>query len=270
MLLLILALAFVGGAVIGSFLNMLIWRLPREESIVYPPSHCPKCNARLRFFDLLPILSYILLRGKCRYCGERIAPRYLIVELLASSLSLLLAWRFLIADFQPFYLVLYLPFTYALIAIFFIDLEHYIIPDELSLFTIGWGILFDLLRLFGGKGKLLWGFLLPAVLSALSFFLLVILIDMAGRFLFKKESMGGGDAKLAAGIGACLGWQGAIVAFFLAVVLGCFIGVGLILSRRREWGTYIPFGPFLVVGSISAIFFAQPLIDLYLSYAGFK
>jgi len=106
---LVLAGAFIFGAVVGSFLNMLIWRLPREESIVFPPSHCPKCNAQLRPLDLIPILSYLMLKGRCRYCGERIEPRYLIVELASSTLSLLLVYRFMIYDYEPYFLLLYLP-----------------------------------------------------------------------------------------------------------------------------------------------------------------
>ncbi|MGB9876857.1 MAG: prepilin peptidase [bacterium] len=267
---LILVGAFIFGAVVGSFLNMLIWRLPRGESIVFPPSHCPKCNAQLRPLDLIPILSYLMLKGRCRYCGEKIEPRYLIVELASSILSLLLAYKFLIYDYQPYLLLLYLPFTYALIAIFVIDLQHYIIPDELSFFTIGWGILVNGIMILRREEKLMWGFLPPAIFSALAMGTLVILIDLVGRKLFKKESMGGGDVMLAGGMGACLGWKGALVAFFLAVLVGALWGVGLILGRRREWGTYIPFGPFLVIGSIGGIFFASRLIDLYLTLAGFR
>jgi leader peptidase (prepilin peptidase)/N-methyltransferase len=267
---LVLAGAFVFGAVVGSFLNMLIWRLPREESIVFPPSHCPKCNAQLRPLDLIPILSYLMLKGRCRYCGERIEPRYLIVELAASTLSLLLVYRFLIYDYQPYLLLLYLPFTYALIAIFFIDLQHYIIPDQLSFFTIGWGILMNGIMIWQKEDELMWGFLPPAIFSALAMALLVMLIDLIGRKIFKKESMGGGDVMLAGGMGACLGWKNALVAFFLAVFVGAIWGIGLIVGKKKEWGTYIPFGPFLVIGSIGAIFFASQLIDLYLTLAGFK
>jgi len=267
---LLLAVAFVGGAIVGSFLNMLIWRLPRNESIVFPPSHCPKCNAQLRILDLIPILSYILLKGRCRYCGDRIEPRYLIVELASSTLALLLTYRFLIYDYDPLLLLLFLPFTFALIAIFFIDLQHYIIPDELSIFTIGWGILVDGIRIWKGEQKLIAGFIPPSILSALAMAILIIVIDLLGRKIFKKESMGGGDVMLAGGMGACLGWQNALVAFFLAVLIGALWGLALIKEGKREWGTYIPFGPFLVVGSIGAIFFAPQLIDLYLKFAGFR
>lgn len=266
----LLAVAFIFGAIVGSFLNMLIWRLPREESIIFPPSHCPKCNARLHTIDLIPIFSYLLLRGRCRYCGEKIEPRYLIVELSASILSLLLTYRFLIYEQEPLSLLLYLPFVYALIAILFIDLQHYIIPDELSFFTIGWGIAIDILKIVKGEEDLLFGFLPPAILSAIVMGVLIILIDFLGRKMFKKESMGGGDVKLSAGMGACLGWQNALLAFFLAVLVGALWGIYLIARRKKEWGTYLPFGPFLVVGSIIAIFFAPQIIDFYLTFAGFK
>lgn len=266
----LLVVAFIGGAVVGSFLNMLIWRLPRGESIIFPPSHCPKCNARLHALDLIPILSYIMLRGRCRYCGERIEPRYLIVELASSILASLLLYRFLIYDYEPLLFILYLPFTFALVAVFFIDLQHFIIPDELSLFTIGWGILLDGIRIWQGEQKLILSFVPPAILSAVAMSILVILIDLVGRKLFKKESMGGGDVMLAGGMGACLGWQNALVAFFMAVFIGALWGLVLIASHKREWGTYIPFGPFLVIGSIGAIFFAPQIVDLYLTFAGFK
>jgi len=266
----LLAVAFVGGAVVGSFLNMLVWRLPRGESIVFPPSHCPKCNARLHTLDLIPILSYIMLRGRCRYCGEKIEPRYLFVELASSTLTLLLFYRFLIYDYEPLLLLLYLPFTFALIAIFVTDLQHYIIPDELSLFTIGWGILLDGIMIWQGEKELIAGFLPQSIISALAMGLLIILIDLIGRKIFKQESMGGGDVMLAAGMGACLGWQNALVAFFIAVLIGAIWGVALIARGKREWKTYIPFGPFLVVGSIGAIFFAPMLIEFYLTIAGFR
>ncbi len=262
--------AFIGGAVVGSFLNMLIWRLPRDESILFPPSHCPKCNARLHTLDLIPILSYIFLRGRCRYCGEKIEPRYLIVELASSLLALLIVYKFLIYDYEPLLVLLYLPFTFALIAVFFIDLQHYIIPDELSLFTIGWGVAVDGIRIWRGEQPLIAGFIPPAILSALAMGVLIILINLLGRKMFKKESMGGGDVMLGGGMGACLGWQNALVAFFLAVLIGALWGVILIVKRKKKWGTYIAFGPFLVIGSIGAIFFAPQLIDLYLTFAGFK
>lgn len=267
---LLLAGAFVGGAVVGSFLNMLIWRLPREESIIFPPSHCPKCNAQLHTLDLIPILSYLILRGRCRYCRERIEPRYLIVELTSSSLALLLTYKFLLYDYEPMLLLLYLPFTFALIAIFFIDLQHYIIPDQLSFFTIGWGIVLDGIRIWQGEQKLIRGFIPPSILSALAMGVLVVLINLIGKKIFKKESMGGGDVLLAGGMGACLGWENALVAFFLAVFIGAVWGVALIAGGKKEWGAYIPFGPFLVIGSIGAIFFAPQLIDLYLRFAGFR
>jgi leader peptidase (prepilin peptidase) / N-methyltransferase len=242
---------FLIGLVIGSFSNVCIYRIPRNESIIRPGSHCPKCSKPIPFYDNIPIISYLILKGKCRYCGQPIPLQYPIVE-LATGLFYLALYLFyglqLIA-------IVYMLLCTLLIIISFIDLKERIIPDVLSLPFIAIGFILSfflkslspvdsLLGILVGGGSLL-------------------IIAIAGTYLFKKEAMGGGDIKLAAMIGAFLGWQLTLLSLFLGFFLGSIIGV-IVLIINKGKTDIVPFGPFIALGAMLSIFWGQAIIHWYL------
>lgn len=225
------------GAAVGSFLNVLIYRLPRNLSIVFPPSHCPACGHRLGVRDLIPLLSYLLQRGKCRYCGAPIPVRYFVVELWNAALWAWLWYEWLILVEAPGRFVLYAAAGSVLIAIFFIDLEHYLIPDELNVALLVVGLLHGWL-LMGVPTDWSWASLgVPslrhAALGALAGAGLFSLIAILGRIGLRRDAMGHGDIKLVRGMGALLLVPGVFVAVVLAVVLGAVVGGLWALMRRR-------------------------------------
>ena len=247
--------AFCFGAVIGSFLNVCIRRLPAGESIVYPPSHCPGCGTRIRGRDNIPLLSYLLLRGRCRSCGSRISLRYPTVEGLTAIVLVLLLYRLGLSGSFAVAAV----FLAALIVITFIDLDHQIIPDVITLPGIAVGLLLSV----AGMG--------PPVLDSVAGALLgggLLYGVAAGYYAWTgREGMGGGDVKLLAMIGAFLGWRSVLVTLVLGSFTGALVGVGLILGRGADVRVPIPFGPFLALGATCAIFFGDQLIHWYLHLA---
>jgi len=247
--------SFVLGAVIGSFLNVCIWRIPEGKSIVTPASHCPKCGNPVRFYDNIPLVSWIVLRGRCRDCGESISPRYPLVELLTALLSLVMAWLYG-PGLQ--YLAAFL-FTAALVAITFIDLDHQIIPDVISL--PGIPVLFLLAWLV--MGVPFWESLL-GILAGGGF---LYLIAVGYELLTKREGMGGGDIKLLAMIGAFLGWKSLFFVVFMSSILGAAVGVVLIAIQGRDMKYAVPFGPFLSIAALLYPFVGWPLTHLVLFHA---
>jgi len=242
---------FIIGLVIGSFSNVCIYRLPRNESLVRPGSHCPQCSKPIPFYDNIPIISYLLLKGKCRYCGQSIPPQYPIVELATGLFYLAL---YLFYGLQPIAIV-YMLLCTLLIIISFIDLRERIIPDVLSVpfIIIGFAFSFflrninpldSLLGILAGGGSLL-------------------LIAIVGSKLFKKEAMGGGDIKLAAMLGAFLGWQLTLLSLFLGFFLGSVIGV-LIMVTSKNKNDVIPFGPFIALGAMISMFWGRTIIHWYM------
>lgn len=244
--------ALVFGAAIGSFLNVCIWRIPEEKSIVFPSSRCPKCGAPIRPWDNIPILSWFLLRGRCRDCGGAISPRYPLVELLTGLLSLALCRLY--GPGLP-YLAAFL-FASALVVISFIDLDHQIIPDVISLPGIP---VFFLLAVFV-MGVGFWDSLL-GVLAGGGF---LYLIAVGYELLTKREGMGGGDIKLLAMIGAFLGWQSLFFVVFMSSILGALVGVVLIATRGKDMKYAVPFGPFLSVAAAMYPFVGVQLTHLVL------
>ena len=247
--------AFVFGAVIGSFLNVCICRLPAGESIVHPRSRCPGCKTPIRSADNIPIISYLLLRGRCRSCGRAISPRYPLVELLMGALLVVLAYRY---DVSPA-LAVSGAFVAALIVVSFIDLDHQIIPDVISLPGIGVGLLISLL----GYGPPL----VDSVLGVLCGGGILYAVAFGYEALTGREGMGGGDIKLLAMIGAFLGWRGVLVTLILGSFGGAVVGVTLMIARGADTRLPIPFGPFLALGAVCALFFGNELITWYLQLA---
>ena len=247
-------IVFLFGLAVGSFLNVVIYRLPRGKSLIRPGSTCPSCGKPIRFYDNIPVISFLVLRRRCRHCGEKISWRYPLVELLTAILFTLVAskYGFSLQSFG------YILLTAMLIAITFIDLEHFIIPDYI---TIPGAILGLILAVFSGHIAIL-----NAVIGLLVGGVSLLLIGVIGDKLFKKESMGGGDIKLSALLGAYLGWQQVIFVLVCASFFGAVIGLaGILISKRVKETRLIPFGPFLALGALVSIFFGQYLIDLYVN-----
>lgn len=257
----LLAAAFILGAVIGSFLNVCIVRIPKGQSIATPPSHCPNCQARIRSYDNLPLISYLWLRGHCRSCRATISPRYFFVELLTAVLTTLLFLRFGLTT--AFFI--YLLFGAALIVISFIDLELQIIPDVISLPGIVVGLVASLLHYPWPREHLV---LPPSPLDSLLGVLVGGGILFLVAWLYERatgvEGMGGGDIKLLAMIGAFLGWPGVPLSLFFASLAGSVIGLAMMAITRSGLKLKIPFGPFLCLGALIYLFFGDVLLNSYL------
>ncbi len=257
LLLLFAIFAFIFGAVVGSFLNVCICRMPKDESVVSPPSHCPVCNYQIRWYDNIPIVSYLFLRGKCRGCHTGISIQYPLVELINGLLTLALFLRF---GPTLAFAVLSL-FCSALVVITFIDLEHQIIPDEISLsgivvgficsfFITGHGWINSLLGILLGGG-FLW------------------LVAYGYQLATGRDGMGGGDIKLLAMMGAFLGWKAVLFIIFASSLLGSVIGVSIMLLQKKDSKFAIPFGPYLALGAVLYIFYGRQVILWYLRLSHF-
>ena len=248
-----LVLVVLIGLVLGSFSNVCIYRIPQKKSILFPSSFCPKCGKKIRFYDNIPLLSYIILKGRCRNCKAKISLQYPLVEFITSALLVLAYLRFgLTWDFAArSILILFMILTFS------IDLKHRIIPDVLT-FP---GIILGFLLSFLVRSPSVWNSLLGILVGGGMFYLSAIL----GELLFKKESMGGGDIKLAMMLGAFLGWQNIILVLLLSALLGSLIGgVALFISKDVKETRTIPFGPFLALGAIIAMFAGDAIISAYL------
>lgn len=232
------------GLVVGSFLNVCIYRIPRKESLAWPASHCPTCSHALGVLDLIPVLSFIFLRRRCRYCGAPISWRYPLVESLTAILWSLAWLKF---GFSQGFISAII-FVSLGIIIAFIDMDQKIIPNVISLPGIIIGLLLALLI---GQPSILDALIGAAGGGALLF--LVVLLSRGG--------MGGGDAKLLAMIGAFFGWQGAVTALMLGSVAGAVIGILLILFKVIKRRDPVPFGPFLVLGAGIYLFFSEIIVD---------
>jgi leader peptidase (prepilin peptidase)/N-methyltransferase len=253
---------FVLGALIGSFLNVCIYRIPRGLSIIRPSSRCPACGTPIKVYDNIPILSYMLLLGKCRACGAKLSVRYPLVEFLNASLYVFLFDRF--GPGSPWVLVAYALFVSSLIVIFFIDLDHQIIPDGITLPGIFLAVVLGSTMLPDPFSR---GELLGFKTSIIGFFAgggSFYLIAVAGKAVLKKDAMGGGDIKMMAMVGGLLGWKGVLLTTFFGSLFGSIIGVTLIVLRGKEWGSRIPFGPYLVTGAFVSLFWGQDIFMWYL------
>ncbi len=281
---------FIFGLIIGSFLNVVIHRLGSEEKIVNDRSKCVHCGHVLAWNDLIPVLSYIMLGGKCRYCKEKISGKYLVVEITTGILFALVSYRYML--FITNYSVLYIFFAYftisALIIIFFYDLKTYIIPDEVLYPAIIVAIVFNLFTdsslyyiltqgfksfNFFSQGGDVWtglanvfdfisynskfiNHLFAAVISFSFFFSIV--------FFTGGKGMGGGDVKLGFLMGMILGWPMVFLAIFLSFIIGSIAGLILVLKKKKDMKSMIPFGPFLVTGALISLFWGEGILKWYL------
>ncbi len=244
-------LLFGVGLVIGSFLNVCILRVPLGQSVIWPGSHCPQCQMPIRWFDNIPLVNFLWLRARCRWCGEKISWRYPLVECLNGAGYLGIVYKF---GWNRSALV-YALLLSALLVVMMIDVDHLMIPDGISLpgMIIGFFASAFILPL-GWVGSLL-----GMVLGGGILWMLAIL----SPYLFGKEGMGGGDIKLLAMIGTFLGWQNVLMTLFLASLVGAVVGMGLMAFRYMERGQYLPFGPFLVLGAVASMFFYQEMFGMY-------
>lgn len=252
---------FLFGLIIGSFINVVIYRVPLGKSIVTPPSACTGCGSRLTAQDLVPVLSYIFLRGRCRHCGAPISPRYPLIELLTAIAFTALFLKYGVSI--PFFAFALL--TVILIAVFFIDIDHRIIPDELVITGIIGGVALlvynfikPLPEIFGDSK---WWTPVVGFFSGSGFLLLVALI---GLFLYKSDdAMGMGDVKLMAPIGLFLGWKLCLTALFISVILAGVSSIFLILFRIKKRKDTIPFGPYIVIGTFMTIMWGWDILFWY-------
>ena len=241
------------GLAIGSFLNVVIYRLPRGQHFTTGRSYCPHCKQQLKWYHNVPIISYVFLLGKCGFCGERISLRYPVVELMNAGLYLYFLW-----EFGPtLYFFIFACIASALITIFLIDLDFQIIPDVITIPGIVVGLAVSLWP--GGIG------IIPSAIGMLVGGGSLYLVAMLGDWLFKKESMGGGDIKLAAMLGAFLGWQKVLFVFLASAVIGLIVSIILLsFSSKLRKHRIIPFGPFLALAAMLAIVYGDKIIAFYL------
>lgn len=246
---------FIFGAIIGSFLNVCIYRIPRGLSLIVPSSRCPSCNNQIMPWDNVPILSYLFLRGRCRYCKEKIPFRYPLVEVLNGFMYISVFWRFGWGLHSLTFCIL----CSALIVITFIDFDFQIIPDRITLVGIPLGLVagsfllpdpFMRASALGYKSSLL-GFLLGGGL----FYLIAIL---------SKGGMGGGDIKMMAMVGSFMGWKSVLLTMFAGSLTGSVIGIFLMIYKGKGRKSKIPFGPYLALGTLITLFFGQEILLWYM------
>lgn len=252
------SIVFILGSAIGSFLNVVVYRVPAGLSILWPPSRCPKCLHQLKAQENVPVFGWLWLRGRCRYCRSRISPRYPLVEAATGILFLLIFWKF----GWEWKTVGYWAFLSWLLALSLIDVDTMTLPNPLTQsglvaglgFQVGMGFL---------SGNPAPNFIEGVVGAVVGIWLLDI-IALVGSLAFGRTAMGAGDAKLAAMMGAWLGWKYLLIAWFIACALGAFVGGGALavgwLQRRQP----MPFGPFLALGAASAAIWGEAILNTYL------
>ena len=263
MQLIIILYILIFGLVIGCFLNVCIYRIPTKQSIISPPSHCTSCGTRLRPLDLVPVFSYIFLRGRCRYCGERVSARYPMVEGLTAAVFVILYFRF---SFSVEFMAAIL-FSSILICVAFIDFDLKIIPNGLVIAGLLNGAVLFIYNLFypiSMYGDRVWYNPLIGMTSGAGFLLLVAVI---GSIVYKSEdAIGMGDVKLLAAVGLFLGWRLTIVALLLAVILAAITSLVLMIFKKLNIKSTVPFGPFIALGAFIAMVYGLNIIEFYLGF----
>ena len=241
----------------GSFLNVVIYRLPNKMNLSKPSSHCPNCGYKLRWYDNIPILSYIFLLGKCRNCKEKISPRYMLVEGGTMILTILCYIKFGLS--LNFFISSILLMVF--ICIFFIDLKHYIIPDSLNLIILILGII----SLFTSFEYGMFNINYVSKLIGLGVGVLLFILDLIIERLLNKEIMGGGDLKLFTAVGLFLGWELLLIGIFFGSLVACLVEIPLSLNKKLRKEHKLPFGPYLTIGFTISLFFGLELLNWYFS-----
>lgn len=244
-----IAVAALLGAVLGSFLNVAIVRLPADESVIHPRSRCPACRTPIAWYDNVPILSWVLLRGRCRHCGAVISWRYPVVEAAVAGLWALAAWHYGVT----FDALTAAVFGTILLGIAVTDARHYLIPDEYTLGGLLLGLLFALRH--GPRG------IFDAALGAAVGFAILYAVAWAGERVFRKEAMGGGDIKMMAMVGAFVGWRGVLLTIFGGALLGTVIFVPLTVLMKGK--RLVPFGVFLAAAAALTFVWGEQIMSWY-------
>ena len=261
------------GACIGSFLNVCIWRIPRDESVVAPRSHCPACNRLIPWYLNIPVLSWLLLRGRCRWCRQPISARYIGVELLTAALFCIVFLQYaferpmlgMVPLVDAALIPVYWIFLAALVCGTFVDLDHMILPDSVTIGGMIAGPIFSALVPTMHHGATVWyRGLLGSGIGEMAGFGLLFLVAALGEKVFKKEAMGFGDVKLMGAVGAFLGWQAVLFVLIAGSLAGSVVGVTLILLKKTELQGRIPFGPYLSLGAVIWVFWGQRILDAYI------
>lgn len=269
-------LVFWFGACMGSFLNVCIYRIPREESVIHPRSHCPSCGNLIAWYDNIPLASYLALRARCRHCSTRISPRYFLVEALVAFLFVLVWLKFGPAG-TPRPLGLAPIHSLAIVAIYwlavfgltlgtFVDFEHMIIPDRVTIGGMISGLLLSILvpalhfqnTLLGGFGA--------SFAGAATGFGMLWFVAILGKLIFKKDAMGFGDVKLMGAIGAYLGWMAVLFTVMASSLLGAVVGVSLVAAGKKEMQSRIPYGPYLSLAALIWILWGPTLWNAYINF----
>ncbi|MGE4352735.1 MAG: A24 family peptidase [Oscillospiraceae bacterium] len=247
-------LVFIFGLLIGSFLNVCIYRIPRQESIVFTGSHCTACGTPIKFYDLIPVLSYVLLRGRCRFCKSRISPQYPLIELATAVLITFQAWKWgLTVSFM-----LFAALTAVLIVVTMVDFYHQIIPDSFIIAIAILGLFYLATIQAPQRG-------FSAVVDS------IVGLFVGGALFFlisfvSKGGMGGGDIKLMAVLGLWFGWKKILLLMLVAFVSGAFISVPLLLMHRKSGKDAVPFGPFIALAAYFISLFGNELLQWYSQY----
>jgi leader peptidase (prepilin peptidase) / N-methyltransferase len=241
----------VAGSAIGSFLNVLICRIPEGLSVVFPASHCPRCKHAIRYYDNIPVISYLLLRGMCRDCREKISIRYPLIEILTGLMCLLLFWKYGLGLQFVFAFV----FVCSLIVITFIDFDHQIIPDMITLPGIP---LFSLIAVL--VMGVPWLEVLIGIIAGGGF---LYAIAVAYELITKREGMGGGDIKLLAMMGGFLGWKSLLFIVFVSSLVGALVGITIVVAKGKDMKYAVPFGPFLSMAAVLYLFIGQSMMMLF-------
>ena len=248
------------GIIIGSFLNVCIYRIPKGESIVFPGSHCTNCNHPLSSLDLIPVISFLILKGKCRYCGQKISSRYMLIELLTGVLFGAVYLRFGVS----LEAAMYMAFSAVLVVLTMIDLDHMLLPTRIILFGVGVGLFFRMLQAVIYKDMMFIG---DSVLAALLGYGFCWGMFYGVKILFKREGLGFGDVRLMGMLGLYLSIPLVLFTIFVSSILASIYGI--VLCYRKKASEPFPFGPFLNMAAIIALFYGDKVIVWYLGFISF-
>jgi leader peptidase (prepilin peptidase)/N-methyltransferase len=257
-------IVFALGTAIGSFLNVVVYRLPAGLSLLRPPSRCPKCLNQLKPYDNVPVFGWLWLKGKCRFCKTNISPRYPVVETVTGILFLIVFWVFRFSAFT----IGYWAFCSWLLALSLIDWDTMTLPGPLTKSGLVLGLIFQMGIGFLTEGS--WSGVVKQLIFGIGGAVLGLWlfdsISILGSLVYGKPVMGAGDAKLAAMMGAWLGWKYLLVAAFLACFVGALVGGGAILLSRHQMGQKMPFGPFLALGAVISAFSGEAIVSAYVRF----
>lgn len=264
-------LAFFFGACVGSFLNVCIYRIPVGESVVHPRSHCPKCGTMISWYDNIPLVSWLALRAQCRHCRVPIPARYFIVELLTAVLFLWVWLHYGLWPEDPKYVLVpvFWLVVSGLILGTFVDFDHMIIPDRVSLGGMVAGLICSAAFPVLHEQESVWGSVRQSLIGLAAGSGSLYAVGVIGKLLFRKDAMGLGDVKLLGGMGAFFGWPAVVFIVMVSSLAGSAVGMFFILSGKREWQSRIPFGPYLALAAVIWMLGGYAWWDMYVNWLTF-